>query len=270
MRISPGEYVRLILAGLGATAVAGTIACDVPTAPPRWNTTWHVPADSSWITISSLLPASVTVVDMAGTPVFAMDVSGTNFSRSLGEACTACVTANGMRVPKPEFTMAGSSTVALPADVASADLVGGVIDYSLGHSFDFDPLRPSGDAGAAKGWFTATISLGPTVVARDSVNGAGLAFAPGATHSRVVTLAASHAAPLRVDGPLTVAVTLYSQAGDTITMNSSHSITVRATPRDLRVGEARVSVPSRTWRARARWTSPASAGRSAPGCRAAP
>lgn len=250
MRISPREYVRLILAGLGATAVASTIACDVPTSPPRWNTTWHVPADSSEIAISSLLPASVTVVDMAGTPAFAMDVSGTSFSRSLGEACNACVLANGTRVPKPEFTIAGSSTVALPTDVASADLVGGFIDYSLGHSFDFDPLRPSSDAGAAKGWFTATISRGSTVIARDSVNGAELAFPPGTTHARVVTLGASHAAPLRIDGPLTVAVTLYSPSGDEITMNSSHSVTVHATPRELRVGEARVSVPSRTLVAR--------------------
>ena len=250
MRILPREFFRLILAGLGATAVVGTIACDVPTAAPRWNTTWHVPADSSEIAISSLLPASVTVVDMDGTPAFAMDVSGTSFARSLGEVCSACVAANGTRVPKPEFTIAGSSAVGLPTDVASADLVGGVIDYSLGHSFEFDPLRPSSDGGAAKGWFTAKISLGPTVVASDSVNGADLAFAPGTTHSRVVTLDASHAAPLRVDGPLTVAVTLYSPAGDSITMNSSHSMTVHATPRDLRVGEARVSVPSRTLVAR--------------------
>lgn len=249
MRISPREYVRLILPGLGATAVASTIACDVPTSPPRWNTTWHVPADSSAIAISSLLPASVTVVDMAGTPAFAMDVSGTSFSRSLGEACNACVLANGTRVPKPEFTIAGSSTVALPTDVASADLVGGFIDYSLGHSFDFDPLRPSSDA-AVRGWFTATISRGSTVVARDSVNGAELAFPPGTTHARVVALGASHAAPLRIDGPLTVAVTLYSPSGDEITMNSSHSVTVHATPRELRVGEARVSVPSRTLVAR--------------------
>lgn len=250
MRLPPLEYARLILAGLGAITLAGTTACDVPTSAPRWNTTWHVPADSSGISISSLLPAAVTVISTGGTAAFAMDVSGTSFSRSLGEACSACVTANGTRVPKPAFTIASSSTVMLPTDVVWADLVGGFVDYTLSHSFDFDPLRPAADPGAPRGWFTVTISLGTTVLARDSVNGAEAAFPPGTMHSRVVGLSASHATPLRVDGPLAVALTLHSPPGDEITMNSSHSVTVRATPRDLRVGKASIRVPPRTLVAR--------------------
>ena len=97
MRISSRELGRsILLAGAAVTA-----ACDVPTAAPKWNTTWQVPADSSEIGVASLLPSAVTVVTVDGVKAFEIGLPGSDVSESLGQMCPSCASANGYRVPKP-------------------------------------------------------------------------------------------------------------------------------------------------------------------------
>ena len=244
MRISPRELGQALLA-LGSVFIA--TACDLPTGgAPKWNTTWQVPADSGEISVASLLPPSVTIVTLGATKAFDVSFSGTSIAQSLRDACAACSAANGYRVPKPEFTLGSSATIPLPTDVGSADLVGGSVDYTLTHDFGFDPLAPSANGSAAKGWVMIRVRSGSDILAADSVDGNSLTLPPNVSRSRSIAVDASPASPRHVNGPITVSVTLYSPAGDSVTINDSQSLHVDVTPRGLRVSQATVAIPART------------------------
>ena len=244
MQMISRELCRSILV-LGAAVTVG--ACDLPTGgAPKWNTTWQVPADSGEIGVASLLPPSVTIVTVGGTKAFEVAFAGVGVSQSLGTACPPCAAANGLRVPKPAFTLADSATIALPDDVAWADLVGGAVDYTVTHDFGFDPLVPSSDGAAAKGWLVIRVRSGSTVLAADSVNGSNLTLPANVARTRSVDVDASPASPRHVSGPITVTVTLYSPAGDSVTVNDAQRLRVDVAPRGLRVSQASVSIPAST------------------------
>ena len=243
MRISSRLFASVML--LGAALAAG--ACDLPTGgAPKWNTTWQVPADSGEIGVASLLPPSVSIVTVGATKAFEVAFAGAGISQSLRSACPACAAANGLTVPKPAFTLTDSATIALPADVAWADLVGGAVEYTLTHDFGFDPLVPSADGAAEKGWLVIRVRSGSAVLAADSVNGSSATLAPNVAHTRSVAVDASPASPRHVNGPITVTVTLYSPAGDPVTINDAQSLHVNVVPRGLSVSQASVSLPAKT------------------------
>ena len=226
----------------GCTFVA--LACQVPTDLPIWNTVWQVPADSSEVTVASLLPSSVTIVDVgAGTKAFSFGLPEATTSTTLGETCYACAAAAGQRIPKPEFSLADSATVNLPTDVVTADIIGGSIDYTLSNGFDFDPLNP----GPTRGWMRILVTSGSTVMARDSINGASLALPSGGTVSRAIQFIASQASPIYLNGPVTVRATLFSPAGDSVTINTSEQFSVAASAHDIRISQVAVNVPTTTF-----------------------
>ena len=230
---------------LGAALVAA--ACDLPTGgAPKWNTTWQIPADSGEIGVASLLPPSVSIVTVGETKAFEVALSGAGISQSLRSACPACAAANGLRVPKPAFTLIDSATIALPSDVAWADLVGGTVDYTLTHDFGFDPIVPSSNGAAEKGWLVIRVRSGSALLAVDSVNGSSATLSPNVPFTRSVGVDASPASPRRVSGPITVTVTLYSPAGDTVTVNDAQSLHVNVVPHGIRVSQASVSLPAST------------------------
>ena len=238
MHISPRTTAR-VAALAGCAFVA--LACDVPTGLPIWNTVWQVPADSTEVTVASLLPSSVSIIDAgAGTQAFSFSLPAASTSTTLGEACYACAAAAGQRVPKPEFTLSDSATVQLPVDVVNADIIGGSVDYTLTNGFDFDPLNP----GPARGWMRVLVTSGSKVVARDSVDGASLALSSGATINRSMPLLASRTSPVRVDGPVTLVATLFSPAGDTVTVNTSEQFSVTAAAHDITISQVAINVPS--------------------------
>ena len=226
----------------GCTFVA--LACQVPTDLPIWNTVWQVPADSSEVTVASLLPSSVTIVDVgAGTKAFSFGLPEATTSTTLGETCYACAAAAGQRIPKPEFSLADSATVNLPTDVVTADIIGGSIDYTLSNGFDFDPLNP----GPTRGWMRILVTSGSTVMARDSINGASLALPSGGTVNRAIQFIASQASPIHLNGPVTVTATLFSPAGDSVTINTSEQFSVAASAHDIRISQVAVNVPTTTF-----------------------
>ena len=226
----------------GCTFVA--LACQVPTDLPIWNTVWQVPADSSEVTVASLLPSSVTIVDVgAGTKAFSFGLPEATTSTTLGETCYACAAAAGQRIPKPEFTLADSATVNLPTDVVTADIIGGSIDYTLSNGFGFDPLNP----GPTRGWMRILVTSGSTVIARDSINGSSLALPSGGTTSRAIQFIASRGSPIHLTGPVTVKATLFSPAGDTVTINTSEQFSVAASAHDIRISQVAVNVPTTTF-----------------------
>src|SRR6476661_3823995 len=71
-----------VLAGCALVA----LGCQVPTDLPVWNTVWQVPADSSEVTVASLLPSSVAIVDVdASTKAFSFSLPEATTSTTLGE-----------------------------------------------------------------------------------------------------------------------------------------------------------------------------------------
>jgi hypothetical protein len=230
------------------TTLAGcafvALACQVPTDLPIWNTVWQVPADSSEVTVASLLPSSVAIVDVgAGRKAFSFGLPEATTSTTLGETCYACAAAAGQRIAKPEFTLADSATVNMPTDVVTADIIGGSVDYTLTNGFNFDPMNP----GPARGWMRILVTSGATVIARDSINGASLAMPSGGSTSRSIQVLASPEAPIHLNGPVTVTATLFSPAGDSVTINTSEQFSVAASAHAITISQVAVNVPTTTF-----------------------
>ncbi len=229
-----------VLAGCAFVA----LACSVPTDLPIWNTVWQVPADSSEVTVASLLPSSVAIVDVgAGTKAFSFSLPEATTSTTLGETCYPCAAAAGQRIPKPQFTLADSATVNMPTDVVTAEIIGGSIDYTLTNGFDFDPLNP----GPTRGWMRILVTSGSTLIARDSINGASLALPAGGATSRAIQFIASQGSPIHLNGPVTVTATLFSPAGDSVTINTSEQFAVAASAHDITISQVAVNVPTTTF-----------------------
>lgn len=230
-----------VLAGCAFVA----LACQVPTDLPIWNTVWRVPADSAEVTVASLLPSSVAIVDAgSATKAFSFSLPAASTSTTLGETCYVCASAAGMRIPKPEFTLADSATVSLPTDVVTADIIGGSIDYTLTNGFDFDPLHPSA---TASGWMRIVVTSGTTLVARDSVDGANLTLPSGTSRTRSIPLLASATAPIRLRGPVTLVATLFSPAGDSVVINTSEQFSVTAAANNITISQVAINVPTTTF-----------------------
>lgn len=229
-----------VLAGCAVFA----LGCEVPTGLPTWNTVWQVPADSAEVTVASLLPSSVSIVDVsAGMKAFSFSLPAATTSTTLGETCYACASQPGQRIAKPEFTLADSATVNMPTDVITADIIGGAIDYTLTNGFDFDPLNP----GPSRGWMRILVTSGNEVIARDSVNGSSLALPAGGETNRSISLNASPSSPIKLNGPVTVVATLFSPAGDSVTINTSELFSVSASAHDIRISQVAVNVPTTTF-----------------------
>ncbi|HET9982469.1 MAG TPA: hypothetical protein VFQ38_02730 [Longimicrobiales bacterium] len=211
-------------------------ACDLPTDLPHWDTTWVVPGKGASFPVAQLLPSGVRA--MPDGSAFQLDIAPTTFSTSLGEMCgSACPPVNGAVVPKPAFTATLGSSLALPAGVASATVVGGTVVVNATNGFSFDPLRPGG---GAFGTMTLTVSAGGAVLASTTVDGATTPFPAGSTLSRTLPLASA-----AVTGAMSVRLVLTSPAGGLATMNTSDRLTVSASAQGVRLGDARVDVGGR-------------------------
>lgn len=240
MRSSPRAFLGLAAAAGCALAF---VACDVPTSLPVWNTVWQVPAKGAEVSVADILPSSVSVVDIGGgAKAFSLALPAAGINTSLGSVC-GCAAANGSRAPKPAFTLVDSATVTLPSDVASADVVGGRIDYTITNGFSFDALNPSA---TAHGWLRVRVRAGTTTLAKDSVAGPAMTLPTNVARNRSIPLQASPAAPVHLAGPLTVDVTLFSPAGDSVTINTSETFQVSAQANGLQVSQASVNVPSKS------------------------
>lgn len=216
-------------------AVAGSSACDLPTAFPEWETTWVVPAEEARIELGSLLPPGVTIV--AG-PAFELSLSPASDGLTLGEACgPGCGALDGLVAPKPAFTLTIDERIGLPPDVVSATLAGGTVGVVVRHDLGFDPLRPSA---TARGSLVVTARVGTRLLASDSTAGETTAFPSGTPLAIDLPLAAAE-----IDGPIDVAVRLRSPAGDPVRIDTDASLTVTATPESVRLSEVRVRADGR-------------------------
>lgn len=244
---SRAARARAVFAILCLAAVG---ACEVPTKLPTWDQTWLIPGDSTRVAVSELLPKTgeLTVSTSGGQPVFALNVATpAAVSRTLGQVCSACATANGTTVPKPAFTISDSTTIALPTDLVGATIVSGGFSYTITNNFSFDPIRPNA-AGAPYGYFVIRVMNGATLVALDSVDGAAMGVGKnGATLQRSLPLnVGGGALNITSAAPVRVYLTLNSPQGDPTTINSNQSFSVAITPLPIALSQAQVHVANQT------------------------
>jgi hypothetical protein len=216
----PGGALSLIplLALLGAR--------DIPTAVPQVEQRWIVPAPSTTIAASSLLPAGVSILpDSSG---FAVTLQPITITRALSQDCSSCAAANGTTVAKPAFTVSASASTPLPSGLDTAIIAAGSLQVVVKNNYTFDPLRPSA---TSFGYAVVMITENGSIIGRDSVNGATVALPAGATLSRSIPLSGIVSA----GQPVKVQVTLFSPAGDPVQMDASRTLVVTATPAGIQV-----------------------------------
>lgn len=200
---------------LFAAVLAGGVACDLPTDPPRWDQTWIVPVDDFEVGVADFLPASIGL--NADTTAFLADFPSSRVEFTLEDLCSACVALNGQTVPKPAFTDTFRASVQLPAAVAAAEVDVGYVPMALYHTFDFDPLRPSADPNADRGQLTLQVlNTAGRVLGQTVIEGASVAFPADETLPAGLVLDSATATQ-----DLHVQVILDSPAGDSTTIDTS-------------------------------------------------
>lgn len=213
-------------------------ACDVPSGVPGWEQTWVVPGDSIALGVAELLPSGLALTE--DSSAFLVDIGGTAVSLSLGELCGApCQAADGAVVPKPPFTETLTTAAPLPEGVVAASLTGGAFDLTLSHDLGFDPLRPSTDPAADRGYLVVRIEGDGEVVAFDSIDGADRAFPAGTSLTPSLPVR-----PVEVGGQLTFGITLHSPAGDPVLIDTSDTIGVALAPSTLEVSRITIQAPA--------------------------
>lgn len=233
------DTVDMVRRSVILLVMAGLAACDFPTEPPLWDTTWQVPVESIVVSAADLLPASVDV--NADSTEFISETPEASIQVSLAELCTLCVLVDGIRTPKPEFADTQTTSTSLPAELVSATLAGGSFDVVMDHSFNFDPLRPNSDPDAPTGYVVFRVTSSGAVVAYDSISGDDTAFPSG------ITLAPDLAVqPVQVSGSIDLEVVIYSPEGDSVTVESSDTAGVTLNPSTVRISQVTIDAASIT------------------------
>lgn len=217
-------------------AAVSAAACDIPTGPPKWDSTFVVQSEGTTLSVGQLLPPSVQL--NSTNTAFTLSLSPATFSQTLGSLCGApCTPLNGLTAAKPAFNGTFSTSIALPADVATAALTGGTLNLAITNNFSFDPLRPSA---AARGSLAITVKSGTVTVGSATFSGTTQALPPGTTTQLQVPLTAG-----TIAGPLDVSLIVDSPAGDPAQINNAATLSVTATPNNLQVASASVRVQNR-------------------------
>lgn len=243
-----------MLLGLALGAAACDVVAFVSDPKPVFEQTWNLPADSSQISVASLLPSGVSIYSTpASNPpdssAFQLSVNAASVSRQVGDPsfCAPCRLLNGQTTIKPAFTTTIGTSASLPNDVVSVVLIGGRVDVTITNSMSFDPLRVKRSAPALtnpdlQGRMVIVISSGSQVIGRDSLNGATTPFPQGSALTRQIALNSAN-----VSGALSVNISLNSPASDSnYTINTNGVFAAAASVPDMRVAAVRVNVVNRT------------------------
>jgi hypothetical protein len=252
MTIAPTHLRRATLLGLALGIAACDVVAFVVDPKPILEQTWNLPADSSQISVASLLPAGVSIYSTpASNPpdssAFQVAFSNVSFSRRVGDDCAACVPLNGQTTIKPPFVLTTGSAANMPLNVVSGTLIGGQVTLSITNGLSFDPLRVKTNAPAStdptqQGRLVIVLRSGSLVVGRDSINGATTALAPGAVLNRTINLQ-----PGNLGSALAVDLTLTSpQSDNNVPINSNGMMSATMGVPDLRIAVVRVNVVNRT------------------------
>lgn len=215
-------------------------ACDLPTSAPIIEQRWIVPGETSRIAVASLLPAGVTILpDSSG---FTVTAGAANVARPLSADCSLCVTGNGFTALKPAMVINASMFSSLASDISSATLTGGSLALSVTNNYTFDPLRPNGSVGPF-GTAVITVSNGATILGTSTLDGSAHVLpANGGKLDVNIPLAGG----ISGSTPVSVTISVNSPQGADVIMDASRTMTANATPVNLKVANAVISVAGRT------------------------
>src|SRR6185312_4018180 len=149
---------------LALAALVLMVACDVPSAAPKWDMTWNVPSQNSTLAVNTFLPSGVTA--NAGNTAFLVSVNNVTITQTLAADCPACTPLNGLTVPKPAFVGLGNGSASLPSTVTAATLAGDTLSVTVTNGFSFDPIKPTALAAGDTGWVVTTVKSGSTVIGK--------------------------------------------------------------------------------------------------------
>ncbi len=229
------QHRNALRALLLAVSCASLVACDIPTAAPRWDVKFMVPSKGTSLAVGQLLPSSIVVTSDASA--FQVNFTPVTFSRTLGELCPACTLINNQRVPKPAFTGTLNGSLTLPAELVNAQIQSGSVDVAIRNNLSFDPIRPS----ATRGTITIAITSAGVQIGAATISGIDTALPTGATIVRSVPLAVNAS----LSSAVGITLTIDSPAGDQVTINTSQTISVTGTPNLVRVQNVRVLIANR-------------------------
>jgi hypothetical protein len=234
-----------MLLGLGLTISACDIVELATNPAPGFEQEWNLPADSTVISVGTLLPPAVSIYSTPGSmppdsSAFELTMNLLPISRRVGDDCAQCQTLDGQTTVKPAFVLSSGSTTLLPADVVAGSLVGGQVSVQVTNTLSFDPIRVKNGPGA-QGFMLIVLRSGSLVIARDSVNGATTAFAPGAVLTRPLALQSAVVA-----GTVSIDLTINSPAGDhNVFIDASGRVDASAAVQEFRLASARINVSGR-------------------------
>lgn len=221
----------------------GVAACDIvdflQDPQPRFEQTWNVPAENTTLSVASMLPPSVTILN--DSSAFRLTFSLAPYARRLGDNCAQCEVLNGTTAIKPAFVVTAGSMSGLPTDIISGALAAGSITLQITNGLSFDPLRVRSTPGA-QGNLVLTVRSGSVELGKDSLNGATSSFPPGSTLIRSIPLS-----PGTITTSLSLALTLNSPVGDQpVPIDANASVSTIASVPDLFLSSARINVANRT------------------------
>lgn len=240
MPSQPPTIARVFCVTLSAIALASSTGCDLPTSAPIVEQRWIVPGETSRIAVASLLPSGVAVLpDSSG---FTLNGNMATVTRPLSDDCAECVVGNGLVGTKPALLVNASMLSTLASDISAATLSSGSVALNMTNNYTFDPLRPNGNA-APYGTATITVSNGGAVLGTMVISGASQSLpANGGKLNVSIPLSGG----ISGTTPVSVAMTVNSPEGTPVAMDASRTINVNATPMNLRVSNAFISVTGRT------------------------
>ena len=213
--------------------VAALSGCDVPTDIPIFDVRWVFPIEDQSISVVEFLPTNVDTI--GGN--FQVDVAPFALDQTLGFLCAACVSLNGLTVPKPAFTISYNQSGTLPTDVVSVVLVSGSISLGIQNNLGFDPIRP---AAASPGTMTMTVydgSIAGRVLGSVVLDGTTDAIPTGNLTTIPIALA-----PGTVTPTILTVVDLVSPLGDAVLINTGAGLNITASVGSILVSSATINV----------------------------
>lgn len=229
----------MVRRSLLALTLVGLAACDLPTEAPRWDQMWVVPVERITVNAAELLPSSVDV--NADSSAFITETPEASIRLALSEMCTTCAVLDGTTAPKPEFGYTVTTSTTLPSELVSATLAGGSFSATMAHDFNFDPLRPSADPTAPRGYLVVRITSSGSLVAYDSIDGNDVAFPGGTSLSPDLPIR-----PVEVSSSLDMEVYIYSPEGDDLTIEASDTAGVTLHPSTVEIADVTIDAASIT------------------------
>lgn len=162
-------------------------------------------------------------------------------ARPLSADCSLCVESNGFTGLKPAMIINASMSSTLASDISTATLTSGSLALSVTNNYTFDPLRPNGGNGPY-GSAVITVSNGITTLGSMTIDGSAHALA---ANGGKLDLNIPLAGGISGSTPVSVTMSVNSPEGSAVVMDASRTISANATPTNLKVANAMISVAGR-------------------------